>query len=707
MAISAVRSIRTTLPAPRVAPGVAVEVAGWLLLLVLVLGIFVLSWDSQIASSKEFLFQSGDGSAQLREQLDHLGITPQTFALAGAAIWVMQSLLQAALSFLILVKRQSRDWFAFWISCVLLANIGAVYPPDIPEWVRGGAFWHTATRLTTSIAITGLILMPLLFPTGSFLPRLLGLVGGYVALTIVGFAFFPESDNPILTAGSSSSPLDEIALVVLVLSSMIYRYRWRSDQIQRQQLRIAGFGLGLALPAFLLGDFMMQRIGSTSGGVLAYFGFTFFMALAGTIVPLSLTVAILRYRLFEIHIVLNRVIVYTILTGLVIVMYAAIVLGLGTLLRERDGLAISLVATGVIAVAFQPVRELVQRVLDRAFFGQRDNPYAVTAELGRELERVVAAEEILPAVTTTLTRSLHLPYAAVEFEQQGESRIAAASGEPVAAPVRFPLIFQGEQLGHLVVGQRAPDEPLGPADGQLLENLARQIGVAAHAVQTTEDLRLARWRLVATREEERRRLRRDLHDGLGSQLAALSMQANAIRATAQSDPAQTAIMATELSEELRTAIGDIRRLVHGLRPPSLDELGLLEALRARGRVFQASHGNETSGVEIGITAPDQLPVLPASVEVAIYRIVEEALTNVIRHSGASHCQVEIVLNGQIMVTIRDDGRGANHNAWGVGFASIRERAEELGGSFRLTSGLQGKGLGIEVSIPGLSLQPEG
>jgi signal transduction histidine kinase len=219
--------------------------------------------------------------------------------------------------------------------------------------------------------------------------------------------------------------------------------------------------------------------------------------------------------------------------------------------------------------------------------------------------------------------------------------------------------------------------------------------VAVHAVRLTSDLQHSRERLVSTREEERRRLRRDLHDGLGAQLAGLNIQAGTLRRLIPRDPDAADDLVVELREELRSAISDIRRLVYDLRPPALDDLGLIEALRR----LAERYGSEDEQLSVLVEAPEDLPNLPAAVEVAVYRIVQEALTNVVRHARAKSCVVRLAVNEDVALEIVDDGVGipAERSA-GVGLSSMRERASELGGSCVVQSVPKG-GTQVLVRLP--------
>jgi signal transduction histidine kinase len=465
--------------------------------------------------------------------------------------------------------------------------------------------------------------------------------------------------------------------------------------------------------------------------------------------PLTIGIAIFRYRLYDIDLIINRTLVYGGLTVSVVAGYAAIVGGLSLLLHDQQNVVSAILATVVIALIFQPLRERLQKGVNRLMFGERDDPYVVLATFSRQLQTSALPDQILPTIAATICRTLKLPYAAIELmppaagvlslptttddRRPTTERAAAIVHSPYNAPTLFahpdtppqpsgtllelPLTFQGEPLGRLLVAPRSPGEPFSPREHRLLTAIADQAGAAASAVQLTLALQRSRERLVLAREEERRRIRRDLHDELGPTLASQTLRLDAAIDLIDAQPDRAAELLTTIKARNQAIVAEIRRLVYELRPPALDELGLLGALRAAVRQLGAT----TPQISFAGT-PDPLPSLPAAVEVAAYRIALEAITNAIRHAEATRCAVRLELEGDrgtrkegtlplrtggsrpaptaaLLLTISDDGRGIDpHAPRGVGLRSMRERAEELGGSLTITP-TSGGGTTIMAWLP--------
>ncbi|MDQ3891822.1 MAG: sensor histidine kinase, partial [Actinomycetota bacterium] len=361
----------------------------------------------------------------------------------------------------------------------------------------------------------------------------------------------------------------------------------------------------------------------------------------------------------------------------------------------RGNLGVSLIATGVVAILFQPLRGRLQRGINRLMYGERDDPHAVTSRLGKSLEATLSPEGVLPTVVETIAQALKLPYVAILLKEGEGFRSAAAYGSPTAEPEALPLVYQREEIGRLVIAPRAPGEQFSTSDRRLLEDLARQTEVAVHAVRLTADLQRSRERLVTTREEERRRLRRDLHDGLGPALAGFALKLDAVRKLVRRKPEDAEEMLSRLKDQTQDTVSNVRHLVYGLRPPALDDLGLVSAIRQQAEthafvtdVYSGDALKEKTAedglVGFSLEAPGDFPILPAAVEVACYRIVQEALTNVARHAHAKTCHVRLLVDQDVdmlEVEVTDDGVGMpKDRIAGVGLSSMRERAEELGGT---------------------------
>ena len=638
--------------------------------------------------------------------------SPGIDAVEGLILWVGFGMF-AAMGALLIGKRPGNPvgWIMAGAALLLgLAPTGDIYAawvmttrgePDalavVGAWVQA---WYWMLLLWLVFAA-----LPLVFPDGRLpsrrwrIPAAIGAVGtgaavvsGMLTDTLSGQDVDYRIDNPIGIDGLPG--VEQQALfpvysslflvgVVTAVAAVVVRFR-RSRGAERQQMKWFLFAVAPLLQLPFAGV-LPEWVGS-----LAFFWLL--MAL-----PISIAVAVLRYRLDGIDVVINRTLVYLALTAVVVGVYVLVVAYLGAALRREDDLVVSLVATGIVAVLFAPLRDRLQRAVGRLLYGQRAEPYAALSRLGERLDATLAPDAVLPAIVSTVREALRLPYAAISMDDDDADRVVATAGEPVPATEGLPLLYQGTHVGTLTLGLRPGEDGFSTADRRLLSDLARQAGVAVSAVRLTADLQRSRERLVTTREEERRRLRRDLHDGLGAQLAALTVQAGVLRKLIPSDPAAADVLAGELREELRTAIGDIRRLVHGLRPPALDELGLAGALQ---RLAEGA-GADGTGPHATVDVDGQLPALPAAVEVAAYRIVQEALTNAGRHSGAQSCAVRLAVEGaDLLVEVTDDGAGlpATGLTPGVGLSSLRERAEEMGGECVVQS-LPAGGVRVRARLP--------
>jgi signal transduction histidine kinase len=467
--------------------------------------------------------------------------------------------------------------------------------------------------------------------------------------------------------------------VVASLVSFVLRYR-HSLGDEHQQLRWIGGSLviGVAFGA----------LGAVTWGVFSSAYILYTIALLA--LPVGTAVAILKYRLYEIDLVVNRALVYGAMTVCVVASYVLVVGAVGATLSDRGDLVLSLAVTGVVAVCFQPLRARVQRLVNGLMYGERDDPYAALARLGRRLESSLGADAVLPTVVETIGQTLRLQYVALIFA--GSDDVAAAFGSADVAPLRLPLVHQGVVVGELRLASRG-GEQLREADHRLIADLAPQVAAAAHAVGLAQELRDARRRLVELREEERRRIRRDLHDGLGPALAGLTFTLDAVHNVAASDLERANTLLASATEQTQTMIGDVRRLIYGLRPPALDELGLVDSLRG------IASREMSSATSIVVEAPNALPPLPAAVEVAAYRIVQEALTNVARHARAQSCTVRLsVVPDALRVEIADDGQGIGERGIGAGLRTMQERAAELGGSCQITS-TPGAGTIVAARLP--------
>ena len=597
----------------------------------------------------------------------------------------------------------------------------------------GGAYmaWFSTWVGFAGPILAGVILM-LVFPNGRLPSRRWRIVAWAAvlgaALTVLADAFMPGPlsthhyvENPLGWAAAigrwfttydlfaTSTVLGTILLLassIAALFSLLLRLRHTRGN-ERQQLKwflFAAAPATVCLDLILLDphrrppvatnvtEFPFSAVGIVPWDVFNYVLYVAVFALL--VVPICTYIAILRYDLYDIDLLINRTLVYGTLSACVVGIYVLAVGGFGVLFQARGNLGVSLLATGLVAVLFQPLRSALQRGVNRLMYGERDDPYAVLSRLGRRLEATIVPERVLPTVVETIAEALKLPYAAILLKEEEGYRSAAAYGSPTGEPEVLPLVYQREEIGRLVIAPRAPGEGFSAADSSLLEDLARQAEVTVHAVRLTTDLQRSRERLVATREEERRRLRRDLHDGFGPTLASLALGLNVARKLMAKEKLRDADgVLDRLEQETEETVADVRRLIYGLRPPALDDLGLVASIRqqaeSQGFALESEDtghmaAREDGSILFSLDVPEELPLLPAAVEVATYRIAQEALTNVARHARARTCRVHLSVDrasATLACEVTDDGVGIPEGRRaGIGLASLRERAEELGGS---------------------------
>jgi len=639
-------------------------------------------------------------------------------------LWAFSVVLVALSAVLLVLNRNVEDpvapyWLNLAAAALALSTVGALVASRRPEnpigWLLGASGllyavlvsvgeYGTYALLTERGSLPGglaatwlgswlyvlganlVVFSFLLFPDGRLPSPRWRLVAWLVALaicldtaslalmpgTLYGYPGF-ESPFGIETLTGLSGPIGVVTSVLVLAAilvpvvALIARLRGaRGDE--RQQIKWVVYAVAVLVAAIVAVNLWPALDPSFAGAAMFLAGFV--------AIPAAIGVAIFKYHLYDIDLLINRTLVYAALTVCVVGIYVLAVGYLGALFRPGGNLAISLISTGVVAVLFAPLRDRLQRGVNRLMYGERDDPYAVISRLGERLKATDAPEAVLPAIVETVAGALKLPHVAIALKQDGGAfKTVAARGSPVGEPLVLPLSYGTETIGQLTLSPRAPGEPFGPADRRLLDDLARHAEAATYAVRLTTDLQRSRERLVNAREEERRRLRRDLHDGLGPQLATLTLKLDAARNLLSQEPQAADALLAGLKAQTQEAISDIRRLVYDLRPPALDELGLVQAIRERA----TNYGQ--NGLNIFVEAPEQLPDLPAAVEVAAYRIVQEAITNVSRHARASECRVKLSIAEELELEITDDGIGLPEDRRaGVGLSSMRERAAELGGA---------------------------
>jgi len=601
-----------------------------------------------------------------------------------------------------------------------MAGFGAFWALDglAQSWTRYGvrhddllpgaqaAFWFV-DRVGAFLPV-GVALLFLLYPTGRMLPGRWGRAGrvalALMCLAATAVVLGPAREVPgasALPAGLDLNPTQlgvdpgvmsalvrvlavAAALSVVVpVSTVAVRYRGaRGDDQHRMRWLLWGLLAELVVVA------VATALGSSRLSDLVFS--------AVVVVPAAaVTVGLVRPRLVPVDALLTSTLVYgalgAVVVGLDLLAVAALGAALGDAVEQRQVVVVVLLAS---ALGYGPLRERFRRLARRLVLGQREDRYDLVAGLASRLEAAAGADAQLAAVASAVATGFAVPFVGVEVDRPGSERLVVTHGRRPDRTRSLPISYRDEVVGRLVLPASGVRAHLSSRDEQLLGDLVRQAATAARTGRLADELQETRENLVLAREEERRRIRRDLHDGLGPALSAVVFRVEAARMqlARQATTAAAGEALVLVRDDVQRVISDVRRLVHDLRPPALDDLGLVGALREQAEAACAG------GLTVEVRA-EGVGLLPAAVEVAAYRIIGEAMTNTVRHAGASTCRVELAVHhDELRIEVADDGCGIAADAVsGIGLCSLRERAAELGGSTEITC--PGSGTRVRARLP--------
>ncbi len=510
----------------------------------------------------------------------------------------------------------------------------------------------------------------------------------------VGLLFSPETpDNPVANerlALIGLAGLIGLAIcAILSIASLFVRARHTTAD-ERRQIRWIAVGAVVFISAWLLG-ILAQLLGVSveTDTVVTAIVLCFYAA-----IPVSIGIAILKYRLYDIDVVIKKTVILAVLAAFFVLVYALVVGGVGALVEGSSNTALSFAAAAIVATLFQPVLTRARRFADRLVYGDRATPYEVLAAFGDQLAETYSADDVLPRTARVLAEGVGADRARVWLAEGGGFRPVAVY-PPDASRERpddhlAEVRHQGDLLGALSVAMPAND-PMDPAKEKLVADLAAQAGLVLRNVRLVEDLRRSRRRLVAAQDEERRKLERNIHDGAQQQLVALAVKARLTRALTDRDPAKAAEMLEQIESETQSALEDLRDLARGIYPPLLADKGLEAALTAQAR---------KSPVPVTVTG-DGIGRYPQEVEAAVYFSVLEALQNVAKYAEARHAEVRLGRDADALTfRVHDDGRGFETDAtgYGTGLQGMEDRLAALDGSLSVTS-RPGDGTTVDGRVP--------
>jgi signal transduction histidine kinase len=613
----------------------------------------------------------------------------------GALAWCLPGLLIARrrpdlpFGWLALVAALGHGLAALGLQIAVASRLGHHGLPGV-AWGLWFAAWGPAVELPV------LAIIYVLFPDGQRMPGRLGRLS-LLAPAVVVAGLLIEMASPItasfgikkdgsfagiqnpLTGDRLSDLPPGVPLIAagMIAASAAVLWRWhRARGVARTELDGLAFLAVLAPFVAIAVLALPARYGFAIGELET------FLEIA------VITAVVLRHQLFGIDVTLWRFAVYTTLIFALAVAHAAIA-AITTSFTSHD--AAATIAAITVALAVLPARDVLNRSVSRLLYGSRDDPVAVLAAVSRTSTSTPDGAALLRQLASNVATMMRLPFVAIEVAGDDPHFIAEVGTRDGVAVGEFPLVHQGRPIGVLLVQPRGGETALSTRDEALLEQVADQASIAVAATLMSLDVQRSRERLVAAVEDERRRLRRDLHDGLGPSLTASAFRLDTARALLTSRAEEADELISAVRADVATALSDIRRLVYDLRPPALDDLGLVEALRRQLDI------PSSTGMRVSIDAPEAMPPMSAAVEVAAYRIVIEAVTNVRRHSTAETCQVSIRTDDRLRIEVCDDGPSVEIWTAGVGLSAMAERTAEVGGS--IAAGPTPHGGRVEVSLP--------
>ena len=618
-------------------------------------------------------------------------------------VWVPLSLAAAAVGALLWHRRAGGSLGPLFVALGLstpITELAAAYANAASGRGLPGGPW-AAWFFQGSIAVSMVFFAILqLFPTGRPLPRWRWLVWATVAtaaaLVIVPWlgtsalfrSNFPTIDHPLQvfaqpTIDAWYNAASTLSLVVFAASAVtiVIRYR-RSAGEERAQMKWIAASAVLVVVGLLIGLILIP-----DGPAIVF-------AMLAPAVPIAAGIAILRYRLYDIDLVISKAIVIAILGASITAVYVAIVVGIGTISGSASNHVLSIAATAIVAVLFQPLRERAQRLANRLVYGERATPYEVMAGFSARVADTLSTEQVLPQMAeaagrgvgaTSATVRVQLPDGSERLERWGEPEDDPRAGEPWT----IPIAYHGVPVGDLMV-RKPRNEPLTPAEEHLLTDLGAQAGLALHNVRLTEELgirlreldvqaaalRVSRERLVTARDAQRRGLQRDIQEGPERQLLDIGRRLGTVRAPGDLDP---------LVERANATLEELRDLARGIFPPLLADQGIEAALRAHIRKVGA-----VTTVEIDPNIAGRR--FDADVEACAYFCCLQAIQNVLRHAGNAHTTVRLALDGDdLLFEITDAGPGfdVDRTARGMGLQIIQDRVDALEGSLDVRSGPAG------------------